>query len=785
MKINSLYISAFGGIKNLKLDFANGFNIIYGDNEQGKTTIMSFIKMIFYGSERASAQISKNIRKKYTPWDGSAMAGSIDFEHNGKKYRLEKEFRSSNSTDKATLCDLDFGTRQAVSSDIGTKFFGLSSAAFERSVFIGQFGYPESDLTAEGEINSKLSNLASTGEESVSFDMVAKRLEKAKLALMSKSGRAGEYDKNIKLCASLQERIEKANSDAAQYKGKKAQITAAEQEITQMLKTAQELKAQIDAEQDIRNAEKLREYLKLKADLDALNQTLKLSDGSFIDEIYLSKLKFCISKAETAKQKTDAKLSETETLKKSIEAGLNPPEDANPETAKLLEKDISLLKAKTENNLDSISELKTRLSDCENHSKSNKKGPKIIIFIAGLLCLAAAIGLFIAKLYIPFGIAGIISAVLIAVYNVLSALNKKSALKLCETIDLIKSQIEGLETENRRIDDEIFSKKVKLEAISAALSSSAAVIENQQKMLNEANSQLEELKAAEKAEEKALLELFSRYRPAADTEEITSCIDKLTEKTSKQKELKQQLNFISKDIGGISYEDARRKLDEIGDTSENTTINFAEIKAQYEQLISKASEKKSLIAALTAEIKALLSHTENPEELKKQLKDVAEKAMAQKEFCDASDIALAVLTESFAEVRRSYGSVLEKTAGEIFKELTNEKYADMSISKSFDINVSEKDVFGSREVDYLSSGTADQAYLALRLAISKLICKENEALPLFLDDALTQYDDTRMTAALEFLNAYSDQTQIIMFTCHNAINTAAKNSGAQCISIKK
>ena len=143
MKINSLYISAFGGIKNLKLDFANGFNIIYGDNEQGKTTIMSFIKMIFYGSERASAQISKNIRKKYTPWDGSAMAGSIDFEHNGKKYRLEKEFRSSNSTDKATLCDLDFGTRQAVSSDIGTKFFGLSSAAFERSVFIGQFGYPE------------------------------------------------------------------------------------------------------------------------------------------------------------------------------------------------------------------------------------------------------------------------------------------------------------------------------------------------------------------------------------------------------------------------------------------------------------------------------------------------------------------------------------------------------------------------------------------------------------------------------------------------------------------
>ena len=213
MKINSIYISAFGGIKNLKLDFNDGFNVILGNNEQGKTTVMSFIKMMFYGSERASAQISKNIRKKYTPWDGSAMAGSIDFEHSGKRYRLEKEFRSSNSTDKATLCDLDFGTRQAVGSDIGTKFLGLSSAAFDRSVFIGQFGYPENDSAAEGEINSKLSNIASTGEEDVSFEKVAGRLQKAKLALMSKSGKAGEYDKNIKLCTELKQRIEKATAD--------------------------------------------------------------------------------------------------------------------------------------------------------------------------------------------------------------------------------------------------------------------------------------------------------------------------------------------------------------------------------------------------------------------------------------------------------------------------------------------------------------------------------------------------------------------------------------------
>ena len=48
MKINKIHIIAFGGLKNYSLDFTDGFNCIYGENENGKTTIMDFISMIFY-----------------------------------------------------------------------------------------------------------------------------------------------------------------------------------------------------------------------------------------------------------------------------------------------------------------------------------------------------------------------------------------------------------------------------------------------------------------------------------------------------------------------------------------------------------------------------------------------------------------------------------------------------------------------------------------------------------------------------------------------------------------
>ena len=276
MRINSIYISSFRKIKDLKLDFSDNFNVVYGENENGKTTIMSFIKMMFYGSERASGQISKNIRKKYTPWDSSQMAGSIDFEHNGKNYRLEREFKGSNSTDRVTLCDLALGDRQSVSADVGKSFFGLSAQSFERSVFIGQLGFPEKDSQAEGEINAKLSNIALTGDEDVSFEEVSSKLSKAKLSLMSKSGKAGQYDKNVKAASDLRLKIENAKKLSADNEREKATILMAEEKIALMQKNADTIKNKLDLEKDIRNAEKLKEYLALKTELDNINSKIKL-----------------------------------------------------------------------------------------------------------------------------------------------------------------------------------------------------------------------------------------------------------------------------------------------------------------------------------------------------------------------------------------------------------------------------------------------------------------------------------------------------------------------------
>ena len=762
MKIKSIYISAFGGVKDLKLDLNDSFNVIYGENENGKTTVMSFIKMMFYGSDRAKGDLAKSPRKKYTPWDNSQMAGSIEFEKDGKNYRLERIFGESNSTDKVTLINTDLGTRETVSADIGTKLLGLSSAAFERSIFIGQFGFPENNANAEGEINSKLSNLALTGEEDASFDEVYKRLEKAKLALASKSGRAGEYDKNLASLKALNDALLKANEtqEKINFGNLKAKEIIAE--IEKLQQKAGKLKVTIDKEQDFRNAQKLRELLKLKSELDNITKALTLENGTVIDEMFLKKIDFCLSKINGVKAKIEALENENKAIQQGLDLALDP-QKASPEKSAELEKKINALEQKQ-------AELKQQYDNTQN-TLNNKKSPNIVLLILGIILGLGGAVLCNYNAYIGAAVA-LIGVILCAVFTVDTTANtsKKKALE---------GELLNIKLELNELMTVITLEKSNLNAIITALNSNAAMIENQQNHIKE-NSQ----KIEEHLKEKAILsgELEALLGNTGNGTEIASTLEELREKAATQKEIKQKINYILKDVGNISYEMAAQKIKESENFGE--VQDFETIKAEYDGILEEITAKKTDATAILTEIKAAEKVMENPESLKKQIADLTAKTENQARYVADLELAMAVLTESFSEVRRSYGSVLDNKTGEIFSGITGGKYNGINVSKSFDISVQKTDIFGSFDSAYLSSGTVDQAYLSLRLALSELITDENGTLPIMLDDSLAQFDDNRQKIALEYLKKYSNKNQIIMFTCHKYLSDTAKNLGATIQNMK-
>jgi uncharacterized protein YhaN len=84
----------------------------------------------------------------------------------------------------------------------------------------------------------------------------------------------------------------------------------------------------------------------------------------------------------------------------------------------------------------------------------------------------------------------------------------------------------------------------------------------------------------------------------------------------------------------------------------------------------------------------------------------------------------------------------------------------------------------ARDSEYLSAGTLDLLYLAVRLAVCELALPEGEPCPLIIDDALVNLDETRYAQAIELLKQIARQRQVILFTCRQPEAPAASEQPA-------
>ena len=565
----------------------------------------------------------------------------------------------------------------------------------------------------------------------------------------------------------MNQRLDQTVCANLRYLEGKEKLISYANETAKLVKKADTLKSRLSREQDIKNAEKLEELLLTKEKLEEVKAHLTLSDGTPADENYLRNLKFVKSKLQNASFKAEAKEKEAEIIKNQLDTLVDGPKLSTDEPPEKLSEDLISL----DKNLASLQEKAKQTNDKirELTDKKSNQGatlnPTLLIIGISLFAVSGVMLLVSKTAAIPFFAAAVIMTVLSFVLK-----SDKKAKIIGEEIAALENIFNSQSSHIEELKAQIGDKKTKLEAIKLAASSNIQVIEKQKAELSAALEQLSALRDEENSINTELDNLINRINTADGNKE--NILNILESAVSRQKELKQHIGFLLKDLNNISYEDAKKKLETIKAVGNDEKVDFTKLSADYESLSKEISNRKETEATAAAELKAMLNGVENTDVLESQLKEKNDLLTAQKEFCDSADIALRVLTESFAELRQSYGSQLEKKAAEIFARLTDGKYSGMTVSKSFSIKVSLRENPISREAEYLSNGTFDQAYLSLRLALSSVL---GEDLPLFLDDTLTQYDDIRAQATLRFLKDYSKAGQLVMFTCHKSIFDSAQN----------
>ena len=168
-----------------------------------------------------------------------------------------------------------------------------------------------------------------------------------------------------------------------------------------------------------------------------------------------------------------------------------------------------------------------------------------------------------------------------------------------------------------------------------------------------------------------------------------------------------------------------------------------------------------------AQVQGRLAALGQPEELDRQiLRKQEQLALLQGEY-DALTLALDSLRAANAALQSRFSPELGRRAAEIFGQMTDADWSSVLLDREFRLSAESSSDPVRRSVQLLSTGTADQLYLAVRLAICQMILPPEQNAPLILDDALITFDDQRLRKTLEYLVQLGEKRQILLFTCQS------------------
>ena len=186
MIIKNIEIISFGKFKNKTIDFSDGLNIICGNNESGKSTVMNFIYAMLYGFGDNRGK-SASLREKYTPWDGGECEGKLTaILPDGKNITIYRKAGVAKKHDTLRIYDADTGKELSLSPE---EIVGVGSDTFLKTLFIRQMSTIFTGTNDE--IVQRLSNISVGGDENINFEKAVKILEGARREIQPLRGAGG------------------------------------------------------------------------------------------------------------------------------------------------------------------------------------------------------------------------------------------------------------------------------------------------------------------------------------------------------------------------------------------------------------------------------------------------------------------------------------------------------------------------------------------------------------------------------------------------------------------
>ncbi len=184
MKIKNIKINNYGNLENKEINLKNNINIIYGQNESGKSTLLSYIKNSLYGISKNKNGRDISDYEKYKPWGKTDYSGKLKYElDNGQEYEIVRDFNKKKPKIYNENMEEVSDQFNIVKKD-GTQFF-YDQTNVDETMFTSTVVSMQAEVKLNKQEQSalvqKLANLAGTGDDNLSYKKVIDKLNKMQI----------------------------------------------------------------------------------------------------------------------------------------------------------------------------------------------------------------------------------------------------------------------------------------------------------------------------------------------------------------------------------------------------------------------------------------------------------------------------------------------------------------------------------------------------------------------------------------------------------------------------
>ncbi len=650
MKIKKMTAS-FGGLDGAVLEPGPGLTVITAPNEGGKSTWAGFLKAMLYGIDTRERDKTGFLADKtrYQPWSGAPMAGELQAEWEGSDITLRR-FPTRTSP---------FGGFEAVYTASGDPVPGLTAAnAGERLTGVGRDAYLRSAFVGQGgaaigesrELEARISALATSGEEAVSYSAVERTLKDWR----------------------NRRRLNRANGLIPQMEEERSQAEAALREMAETRRRKEE------AEQELARLEGKRR--ELQADLDIWARIEKHELNRRYGAAYL----------------------EWEQAKEAV-----PEEKPHPVFGTMTGEEAWAFAQERQRERDEALE-ENRRREIQRQKLELERTKRSVVRRRVLWTILALIA---------------VSAV--AVFCLWDApISDDAAVVLALTVGFLQMLLPWL--------------------IIAAVCWGVGmlIIFLSDRRHRQDSSHIDELAPVPVPEGADWLAQAAEYREA----------------------------LAKAAQARAAAEAARRRVDDLAAQGGQL---FDTLEMLYPPSPSKAATAAQLAAVEReldwvqkelARAEGMLAHMGVPDSLEARKSGLDGRLAQRTEEYDALTTALEALSAANDQLRQRFSPALNQKAGELFAALTGGRWDKLTLARDFSAQAGARGDALPRPSLALSTGTAEQLYLAVRLAVCQLTVP---GAPLVLDDALAAFDGGRMALALDCLKTLAGERQILLFSCHD------------------